>query len=257
MIPEDRERFFNIFHNLSERIHSVCSEGEGVANVYDAFDGFPKEGRKFLKGLRDNNSREWFHAHKDDYEKFIKKPSQIFLQKMVRILNEMMDEQFIGKIYRINRDVRFSKDKTPYKYHVFMSFSPKSSKLLSPGSKPSFHFSWQIDRVIAGVGIFDFSEATLNNYREMVADNQGGKNLESILSPICKKDGFTLSPPKLKRVPNAYDKNHPRGDLLRHKALLVWHESVLDDIFSTPAALKFIAARFKEMKPVYDWIDAL
>ena len=86
------------------------------------FDGFPKAGTKFLKDLEKNNNREWFEENKPIYKTKLETPAKAFKDGMCEALGELTGSLMGGKIYRFYRDVRFSKDKTPYHTHIRMSF---------------------------------------------------------------------------------------------------------------------------------------
>ena len=86
------------------------------------FQGFPKEGLKFLASLKRNNRREWFTQHKSLYQEAVEAPAKAFAFEMEEHLATLTKRPMSGKVFRISRDVRFRKDKTPYNTHVHMSF---------------------------------------------------------------------------------------------------------------------------------------
>ena len=86
------------------------------------FQGFPKEGLKFLANLKRNNKREWFTKHKPLYQETVEAPAKAFAFEMEELLATLTKRPMSGKVFRIYRDVRFSKDKTPYNTHIHMSF---------------------------------------------------------------------------------------------------------------------------------------
>src|SRR5262245_45663853 len=92
------------------------------------FAGFPEEGLKFLRSLKRNNNRDWFQTHKSNYEEFVKKPMEELVLALASDFSKIAPEIVAtpkASIFRIYRDTRFSKDKSPYKTHVAASFPPK------------------------------------------------------------------------------------------------------------------------------------
>ena len=117
------------------------------------FQGFPVEGIDFLKNLDQNNHRDWFQAHKTHYHEFLETPAKNFFEEMRTELEAFIGVSMTGKIYRFYRDVRFSKDKTPYNTHIRMSFHCENPENKDCGAHPAFHFSLEKDGYIAGLGM--------------------------------------------------------------------------------------------------------
>jgi uncharacterized protein (TIGR02453 family) len=104
-----------------------------------SFSGFPKAGIKFLKDLEKNNSRDWFSDNKKLYEEVLKAPAEIFLTELQQALEKKLGGEVVPKLFRIHRDVRFSKDKTPYNAHVRMAFFGKPNST-GQGTHSGFYF---------------------------------------------------------------------------------------------------------------------
>ncbi len=199
----------------------------------------------FLRDLKANNTREWFQANKPAYEAALKAPSAAFADAMAAALEAACGEPCTPKVFRIHRDVRFSKDKTPYNAHLHISFAPE-------GKPPAWMFGLEPDRLVLGVGTFQFDKAELDAYRARI-DGPDGAALAETLAKL-QADGVRLSDPDLKRVPAPYPADHPRGDLLRHKGLAAW----IDDLdqsqaFADQGPARCTAALVR-LKPVFDWL---
>ena len=213
--------------------------------------GFTKESTAFLAALAKNNTREWFGAHKDDYEAYIKHPAKVFSEDMRLALEAMTGMDHRKKVFRIYRDIRFSKDKSPYNSHISMSFMPDTQNAAMPG----WYMRLTADQLVLGTGVFAYDKANLEHWRERIAGKDGAK-FSKILNGLTAK-GLRLGKPDLKRVPAGFDKDHPRADLLRFKGLTVWKD------FSSPAPILGSAAaqtclpHFKTLKPVFDWMSTL
>ena len=175
---------------------------------------------RFLAELRDNNNRDWFARHRDRYEQVLKHPSETFAATMAEELSAWRGVTHDYRIFRIHRDVRFSKDKTPFNTHLHISFSAGGG---CKDGAPAWMFGLDPDGVTLGVGIFAFSHAQLDRWRTLCAGPAGAR-LASTLAALAQ-DGIRLSDPELKRVPAPYPADHPRGADLRRKGLTAWIDS--------------------------------
>lgn len=221
-----------------------------------AFQGFPKETTQFLTNLSKNNNKDWFAKHKAAYKDFVEAPAKDFCAEMEDHLSNLVARPLTGKIFRIYRDVRFSNDKTPYNTHIRMLFheSETDSKC---GNRPVFCFSLEPNSVItgAGTGAMEFSGPTLEAFRKAVANDKSGKALEKLLAQFSPANRYRVDPPALKKVPRGFEADHHRAELLKHKALMVWHEEPLSAPIHSPKCAAHLTKSFKSMKPVIDWID--
>lgn len=215
------------------------------------FDGFSTEAIKFLKELKANNNREWFAEHKKVYEREVKAPAQHFCEEMAVSLEKLTGAPHGSKVFRIHRDVRFSKDKTPYNAHLHISFIPQ----LKADHPPHWFFGLDPASLTLGVGNFMFEKEQLEAYRKRV-DGKEGAALAQKLAKL-EKGGVRLGKIDLKRVPAPYDKDHPYGDLLKRKGLSAWIDFKNTRPATNKDVVKTCTASFKQIKPVYDWLNAL
>ncbi len=216
------------------------------------FPGYTPAALDFLKALKANNTRDWFQENKKVYEAEIKNPTKMFADEMAGQISKLTGDPQKPKIFRINRDIRFSKDKTPYNTHVHISWIPREAGGVVA---PAMMFGLGTDYLTLGCGVFEFDKEALNRFREHVASDSGAQ-LEKLLAKLTKS-GARLNEPALKKVPNVYPKDHPRGDLLRHKGIATWidldgpGEAVGGDL------VKRCVAEFKKLKPVYATLKAI
>jgi uncharacterized protein (TIGR02453 family) len=175
---------------------------------------------EFLAGLRANNDRGWFEAHRADYQAFVKHPGEAFAGALADGLEAMTSEAHRYRIFRIHRDVRFSKDKTPYNAHLHISLSPGAG--CSEGV-PAWMFGIEPDRLTLGAGIFTFAAAQLEAWRSRVAACEG-EEIARMLDGL-EAAGVRIGEPELKRVPAPYPSDHPHASLLRRKGLTAWTDS--------------------------------
>ena len=176
---------------------------------------FSPETLKFLRALKKNNTRDWFHENKAWYEAAWKTPANAFIEAMCFRLQAETDTEHSAKLFRIHRDIRFSKDKTPYNSHLHILFRRE-------GSKAGLFFGLQTDRLVLGAGMMGFDKALLTAYRDAVA-GPAGETLEAEIEALLKQGG-RMNAPDLARVPKPFDKEHERGELLRRKALTIWRD---------------------------------
>ena len=180
------------------------------------FTGFTAATLDFLSGLRTNNNRDWFDANRKVYEASVKKPAKAFSELMAGELESLTGTAQKPKIFRINRDIRFSKDKTPYNAHIHMSWFPTTGG----DSPPAFMFGLSPEYCTIGCGVFEFSRPALESYRNAIAGSRGD-DLGAILDDL-KAAGFRISEPVLKRIPPGFPSDHPHVELSLHKGIAAW-----------------------------------
>ncbi|MGF7171967.1 uncharacterized protein (TIGR02453 family) [Sphingobium xanthum] len=161
-----------------------------------------------------------FEAHKADYEDHLKYPAECFAQALAGELESATGEPHTYRIFRVHRDIRFAKNKTPYNAHLHISLSPGGG---CRDGGPAWMFGLDPDRLTLGVGIFAFSMAQLAAWRERVAGDEG----EATAQMLSQLDatGVRIGEPDLKRMPAPYAADHPRAPLLRRKGLTAWIDS--------------------------------
>ncbi|HUS53187.1 MAG TPA: DUF2461 domain-containing protein, partial [Thermohalobaculum sp.] len=152
--------------------------------------GFPVETVAFLRDLKANNDREWFARHKSVHESAVQGPAKAFCAQVTDALHGLTGMAHGWKIFRIHRDVRFSKDKTPYNAHLHVSFIPAQSR----GLAPVWHFGLDPDEMALGVGAFGFDKPGLERYRARVVGSDGD-DLRALLGGLVR-GGMRLSEPE-------------------------------------------------------------
>ena len=204
----------------------------------DCLSSLVPQARQFLSDLSENNTREWFTSNKARYETDLKQPALALLDIVSADLEKRTGAQVSTKLFRPHRDVRFSKDKTPYHTHLHMLWTAGGIGWFC-GIAPSY--------VSTGAGVFGFDKQALIRWRKAVAAPEGAK-ISSLISELMAK-GARLDDPELKRVPAPYDKNHPRGDLLRRKGLAVWFD-ITESAIEKDGLTACIKTAFSELLPV-------
>ncbi len=217
------------------------------------FTCFPRGAVEFLVGLTANNNKPWFEAHRHDYEEYLLGPSRAFAAAMAERLTAISPPELApiaGSPFRIYRDVRFSKDKTPYKTHLGIAFgSPGAPK----GESPGYYFHLDPPRLMIGAGMHAFPKPFLELYREAVVDDMSGEKLESTLHQVSEA-GMEVWGESYKRVPRGYDAAHPRADLLRYSGLFAASNEELPEALHSVALLDYCVERYATMVHVLTWL---
>jgi len=212
------------------------------------FLGFP-ETQGFLRELRANNERAWFNAHKADYERVFKAPAEAFVAELRPRLEALAGVPLGGKLFRIHRDVRFSKDKSPYNTHLHLGFQHQRAGG-EPRRRGGFYFGLDPEILTLGVGAFDFGPADLERYRKAVADDAWGGDLAELVTGL----GARQHDADLKRVPAPYPADHPRAEFLKRKGLNIWRD--IDDpaLVASPELVDAVLAHFTALDAVNVWL---
>lgn len=179
-----------------------------------------KEAIAFFKGLEANNNKAWFDAHRDDYLNNVLEPLKFLVMALGAAFTRKLpgivaDPRVNGSLFRINRDTRFSHDKSPYKTQAGMYL------WIGPGEKlacPGLYFEIGPRHVSLGSGTYMFADSAIGGYRRYVAEK--GNRLAGAIRKATMA-GFELGGEKLKRVPSGFDPAHKHAELLKHKGLYV------------------------------------
>jgi uncharacterized protein (TIGR02453 family) len=173
----------------------------------------------FLDDLDQNNEREWFQANKGRYEEHLKKPALRFIEDFGGYLHDIsphfraVPKATGGSLFRIYRDTRFSKDKTPYKTHLGLHFRHESGK---DAHAPGFYLHIQPGEVGCGFGLWSPPNPVLNRIRDRIVEDPDA--WVAAKSQATGGTGQLYAGGALKRVPRGYDKDHPLGEDLKQKS---------------------------------------
>lgn len=226
----------------------------------EQFTGFGKPTRAFLADLSRNNNKPWFTEHRTRYEDDLLSPATGFvlelgprLKKIYPHINYGTQKNGTGSIMRIYRDVRFSKDKRPYKENLGVIFWIGEGKKVE---LPCFYFHLDAGKSFFYGGRHMFPKDVLETYRSAVADDASGTELEEILSSLEKQGLPLMEEPAYKRVPRGYPADHPRELLLRLGGLGVSMD-ITPEAAAAPDLVESCAGAAAKMKPLLDWLEKI
>ena len=189
------------------------------------FNGFPKDFFRFFKELKENNNREWFAANKPRYYESVVNPMGEYIVSIAPYLERISPyykadpRPHGGSMFRIYRDTRFSKDKTPYKTHAASHFRHEAGR---GAHAPGFYMHIQADRLSLGGGIWRPPSKQLGLIREFIADNPSAWEKLGKSSAIKKLGG--VQGDSLKRPPRGYDADARHIDDLKRKSFYLMTE---------------------------------
>jgi len=218
---------------------------------FPPFEGFPKESITFFKKLKRNNNRDWFNAHKGDYEEQIKFPMQSFIASMQPVFADFAPQFDVHpkrSMFRIYRDTRFSKDKTPYKTHMAAHFVLRGKPKGFEGSGYYLHIA--PGEVFIGGGIYLPDNDQLKKIRKYLAEHSK-EFLGIINKPTFKKMFPAISGQKLSRPPKGFDPNHPMIEWLKMKQFFTGVE-LKEETCHKKDFSKLVAKYCKELAPLVD-----
>jgi uncharacterized protein (TIGR02453 family) len=209
---------------------------------------------QFLAQLKQNNNREWLEAHHPAYES-TREEFMVFVGKLIKELSlaepalSMLEPK--DCVFRIHRDIRFSKDKTPYKTHYGAYFAEGGKKSTKAGYY--LHIEPGGKSMLAG-GVYMPLPEDLKNIRQEI-DYNGGELRSIINHPEFKKYYGGITGEKLKTTPKGYGPEHPEIELLKQKDFIASHY-MEDAIVTKPDFLAYIIKVWKALKPLNDFMNA-
>lgn len=196
------------------------------------FDGWTGDFVGFFRGLELDNSKRYFEAHRRQYELEVRKPMEELVAELEPLLGG-------GKIFRINRDIRFSADKSPYKTNIAAVVG-------------TIYIHLDAHQLFLGTGAHNPDNAWLRRYREAVA-RPVGEELAHVVMRM-RTDGINVGGNPLKTAPRAYPADHPRIELLRWREVVAGRRFPIEPWIATTAAKDRVVETWEIMRPFADWL---
>ena len=200
-----------------------------------AFGGWPEEALDFYDGLAADNSKTYWTKHKETYDTKV-------LQPMAELLEELAPEFGETKIFRPYRDIRFSRDKTPYKTHIGATIG-------------SGYVQFSAHGLAAGDGMYGMAPDQLDRFRQAVASDLTGAELEDVVAAVESHEIGVGGRDVLKTAPRGYPADHPRVSLLRYKGIVAWKEWPVENWLETAAARDRVAGFLRATRPLRAWLE--
>ena len=202
------------------------------------FTGFPVAALDFYDDLEVDNSKSFWEANRAVYDNAVKAP--------MTALCEALEPEFgSAKIFRPYRDVRFAKDKTPYKTH--------QGAFVAAGPALGWYVELSPRGVRVGGGFYEASGERLAAVRDAIADDKTGPQLKRMLTKL-EKAGFEIAGEQLKTAPRGYDKDHVRIDLLRHKQIIAAKPYGFEKLIHSPELLDQVRTDWRALNPLVTWL---
>ena len=217
------------------------------------FEGFADADARFFHALAKHQKREWFQAHRAEYDTGWVAPMRLLLDELRERIDPLFVRHALGdpKIFRINRDVRFSKDKSPYKTHIG-AYIPMGS---AGGPHNPVPVYVQLGTsTFVGAGHYLMQPSQLERYRAAVLDDATGSALARIVAGLEKAKFQIRSFDALKKVPRGMDPEHPRADLLKRKSLAVGFPTLPKRLIVTRALVGWLVERIERARPLVEWL---
>ena len=202
-----------------------------------SFDGFPEQALVFYEGLQADNTKAYWTDHKATYDASVKAP-------MEALLADLEPEFGAGKFFRPYRDIRFAKDKTPYKEHA--------GAVVQRENGGAYYVQLDAEGLYVGGGFWHTQSDQVQRFRTAVADDASGPRLVAVLDGLA--DWLRIGE-RLKRLPKPFEADHPRADLLHHKSLAVGLRFEPAEWLHTAACRDRVATAWRAVTPLNDWLE--
>jgi len=206
-----------------------------------AFTGFGRGAAAFYEELAANNSRDWWQANRARYDAEVRQPLEDLLADLEAEFGE-------GKVFRPNRDTRFSADKSPYKTNA--------AAVVGEGDGTSLYLSLSAEGLHVGGGAYHLARDQLARFRAAVADDRTGAQVEAIAAELRAAKADVTGRTQLKTAPRGVRADHPRIDLLRQGGLIgIWDHKPGAWLHTAKAAQRVIDG-WRRVGPLNDWLRA-
>ena len=203
-----------------------------------AFDGFPEQALEFYEGLEADNSKAYWTDHRAVYESAVRAPAQ-------ELLARLEPEFGPAKLFRPYRDVRFSKDKTPYK--------TAAAAAIGDDVQGGLYLQLSAAGLMLAGGAHGLTTDQARRLRAAIADDRPGTALVALLERLTAQ-GFTVEGERLKRVPKEHDPESPRAGMLTLKTLFAVQQHEPQEWLHSPEAADRVADAWRALQPLNDWL---
>ncbi|MCU0345210.1 MAG: DUF2461 domain-containing protein [Ignavibacterium sp.] len=216
---------------------------------------FPQSTINFLTALAKNNNKDWFEKNRVRFDFEFLQPAVQFVIDLGERLTELSPNiiaipKIDKSIFRLHRDVRFSKNKAPFKTNMGLYFWEGSGKKMECSG---LYFHIEPKLFFFGAGMYQFTKDQLIKYRETVSNPAKAKELNDLVKKLLKNKKLQLGGKTYKKTPRGFDPNYAYNELLLHSGFYVYYESKNFSEFSVKDPVSFSFKIFKEMYPIHKW----
>jgi uncharacterized protein (TIGR02453 family) len=217
-----------------------------------SFAGMPDEGLAFLEDLEERNTKEFFDAHRRVFREQVQAPFTALLEAAAGQLRRSVPGLGEPKVFRIYRDLRFSKDKTPYKTWMAASVAhrPPGPGVIAGG----YYVSVGPNGLYVAGGLYHADRPVLERLRAAIADGEAGPDLAAVLRRAARH-GLEPWLDPLQRMPKPWPADHPRADLLRARSVTLHHAHQRGPYLLTGELLDRLVAGWRALVPLNRWVD--
>lgn len=208
-----------------------------------AFTGFGEFAVDFYDGLVADNSKTYWQDNVETYREHVRAPMEALLAELAGEFGPEFGQA--GKVFRPYRDVRFARDKSPYKTHCGAVFEQGRGG-------GAYYVELGPAGLRVGGGCFHLAADQLARFRQAVDTDIHGRELESVLDTL-RAQGWSIRGEALKTKPRGYSADHPRVALLRHRSLYATHTWEPDDTLHEPACLDRVRTAWRQVRPFNEW----
>lgn len=219
------------------------------------FRGFEREALQFFHELSVEMNREWFEANKDRYKRLWVEPMTALLADVAGALARSYAPVKLGapKLFRIHRDVRFSKDKTPYKTHA-AGMLPLHAKKPVDGGATALYLHLGVEDEYLGSGTYFFDDKQIVRWRKLVAANPSGTEIAALVKRLRGRGYEVGGHDDYKKVPKGFAPDHPRADMLRMRGLTAAFPAIPRGLIHKPAFADWIIEHGRATAPLVGWL---
>lgn len=218
------------------------------------FDGFPRDSVEFFRELKLHNERAWFERNRDRYQASVLQPARALVAALGLRLYEIapaIQADAGASIFRIQRDLRFSKDKSPYKTSLAL--------WLWEGDRPrlecsGFYLELDPPELLLATGIYRFPRSLLGQYRDSVVHALHGPELIRVVAKVRSRRRYQFGGEHFKQTPRGYNSAHPNAKWLLYDGLYASHRAPAPAELFGPGLVDYCFARYRDMVPLHTWL---
>jgi uncharacterized protein (TIGR02453 family) len=217
---------------------STAATHRGAASPVGGVGGIPEDAVAFYAELESNNTRDWWAANKVRYTTSVRDP-------FTRLIEAVAPEFGTPRIFRPQRDTRFSPDKSPYKTH--------QGAILEVAEGLGYWIQLGADGLVTGGGFHHSAADQVARYRAAVDDDATGNALVGVVDGL-RRSGFEIGGDSVRTRPRGVPADHPRLELMRHQSLVAWQAHGVPEWLPTQEVVERVRASWAQIRPLCDWL---